>query len=327
MRLEVIARSLRKVARERSRDALADYLNALPAWDGVARLDHWAVDALGCDDTEYTRAAGANWIKALAARGLQAGQDVHECYILEGLQGIGKTRALRALGGPFYVEITAPIGSNDFMRELRGAWLADLAELSQIKRGSVEVVKQILSRNEDRYVEKYEREARSYLRRCVFAGSTNEGTYLADTTGNRRFIPLKCGQVRPELIEANRDQYFAEALHRVSAGERWYELPASAAAQVEVEREARRMLDPWEELFQVYLEGRAETWAGDLFANCLHTLGRERTGADEQRVGRVLRSLGWHRVSNRQRRQGALVYVWRPAQTQGGGTGGTGGTR
>ena len=326
MRIEVFARALRKVARERSRDALKDYLNGLPAWDGVARIDHWGVDALGCDDSEYTQAAGANMLKALVARGLEPGADVHECYILEGQQGIGKTRALRALAGRFYVEITAPIGSNDFMRELRGAWLADLAELSQIKRGSVEVVKQILSRNEDRFVEKFEREARAYLRRCVFAGSTNEGTYLADTTGNRRFIPLRCGQVRPDLIEANRDQYFAEALHRVAAGERWFDLPAPAAAQVEHERDARRIRDPWEEIFEAYLAGRSETWAGDLFANCLHTLARERTATDEQRIGRVLRSLGWNRQGNRQRREGVLVYVWRPPSPPGGGTGGTGGT-
>jgi predicted P-loop ATPase len=314
MRIEVAARAVRKVARERQRDALRDYIEALPEWDGVPRIDRWVIDALGCSDTPYTRAAGANWIKALIARALHPGADAQECYVLEGPQGIGKTRALRALGGDFYVEITAPIGSPDFYREIRGAWLADLAELSQIKRSSVEVVKQILSRHEDRYVEKYEREPRAYPRRCVFAGTTNEATYLADSTGNRRFVPLRCGDVRPDLIAANREQYLAEAALRVAAGEGWWQLPEAAAHEAAEEREARRMTDPWEPIVAEYLLGRTETTAGEVLNEAIKKPRHDQQLADQQRVGRVLASLGWVR-GRRQRTNGIRVYPWsRPAE-------------
>jgi predicted P-loop ATPase len=317
IRVEVVARAVRKVARERQRDALRDYIDGLPEWDGTPRIDHWAVDVLGCADTAYARAAGANMLKAMIARGRDPGAEVHECYVFEGPQGIGKTRSQRALGGPFYVEVTAPIGSPDFYREIRGAWLADLAELSQIKRGSVEIVKQILSRNEDRYVEKYEREPRAYLRRCVFAGSTNEATYLADSTGNRRFIPLRCGTLRPDLIVANREQYFAEAAARVARGERWWELPNGAAAEADEEREARRMGDPWERIVAEYLADKTSTTAGEILGDAIKKPKHDQQLADQQRVGRVLSTLGWER-GRRQRVAGALVYPWsRPATEHG----------
>lgn len=318
MKLSHVERAARKVARERPRDALQEHLEALPPWDGESRIDRWTVDALGCADTAFARAAGSNLLKAMMARALHGGCDVHEVYILEGAQGIGKTRALRALGDSFYGEISSAIGSPDFMREIRGLWLADLAELSQVRRAIIEVVKQVLSRGEDRTVEKYEREARTYQRRCVFVGSTNENTYLADTTGNRRFVPLRCGdQIRVEMIAERRDQWLAEALHRVRNGESWHEFPGEAGEQARTEREARRMADPWEAIVGAWLEGRQETWTGAVFDQCLEMPKRERTGTDEQRLTRVLRTLGWRPRGERVRRAGALVRPWVPAQVPG----------
>jgi hypothetical protein len=103
-------------------------------------------------------------MKSLVKRAIDPGSEVQWCLILEGPQGIGKSRALEAIGGRFYAEVQSSIWSVDFMREIsRGAWLAHMAELSQIRGGSVESVKQIISRPEDRYVDKYEKEARRYL--------------------------------------------------------------------------------------------------------------------------------------------------------------------
>ena len=317
LQFHACARAVRKVARERSRDELRDFIDSLPEWDGIARIDHWAVDALGCVDCDYSREVGANFMKSLVKRAIEPGSEVQSCLILEGPQGTGKSRALGAIGGRYHAEIQSPIGSADFMREIsRGAWLAHLAELSQLRGGSIETVKQMLSRPEDRYVDKYEKEPRRYPRRVVFAGTTNETTYLADSTGNRRFVPLRCGVIRLDLIVANREQYFAEALARLRAGESWWELPAAVARQAEQEQQARRMNDPWEGLVEEHLRDKDSTTAGAVLSECLKKPKHEQQLRDQQRVGRVLASLGWVKTA-RARVDGVLVWPWHRPQSLG----------
>jgi len=50
-------------------------------------------------------------------------------------------------------------------------------------------------------------------RTCIFAGTTNEEEYLKDSTGSRRFWPVKVGRVDLDSIIADRDQLFAEAVY------------------------------------------------------------------------------------------------------------------
>ena len=66
-------------------------------------------------------------------------------------------------------------------------------------------------------------------RRCIFVATTNEDTYLRDTTGNRRFWPVRLQGVIPSAdgkkmidlagIERDRDQLWAEAVAIEATGE------------------------------------------------------------------------------------------------------------
>ena len=62
-----------KVAVERARHPIRDYLNSLPAWDGVQRLDTLLVDYLGADDSEYVRAVTRKTLVAAVARVMEPG--------------------------------------------------------------------------------------------------------------------------------------------------------------------------------------------------------------------------------------------------------------
>ena len=56
------------------------------------------------------------------------------------------------------------------------------------------------------------------MRRNVFFGTTNKDDFLADETGNRRWLPFQCGMCDPDAIARDRDQLWSEARDRFKAG-------------------------------------------------------------------------------------------------------------
>lgn len=246
------------VAYERRRDALREYVRTLPAWDRTPRIELAFSDAWGAPDTDLTRAASRNLFIAMIARALKPGAQVDTLWAFEGPQGTLKSRSLRALGGEFHAEVSAPIGSADFQRELRGLWLAEISELESLRGREASTVKRFLSAPVDRLVEKWQVHATSYPRRAVAVATTNEAAYWQDPTGARRLVPIRTGEIDLEMIEANREQWFAEALERCEAGATWWEFPESISA----EQEDRQRVDPWEDLLRRYIANGREVHRG-----------------------------------------------------------------
>ncbi len=105
-------------------------------------------------------------------------------------------------------------------------------------------------------MQKYENHAQSYPRRAVSVATTNEATYWQDSTGARRLIPIPCGDIRIDLIQQNRLQWFAEARHRFNNGSSWWDFPEA----IKEAQEERQQNDPWEDLIRGYIEGGK--WSG-----------------------------------------------------------------
>jgi hypothetical protein len=236
----------RAVAYARRRDSLREFVEALPEWDGTARIDLAFADAWGAPENALTRAASRNFLIALIARALRPGAQVDTLWTFEGPQGTYKSRSLRELGGGFHAEISAAIGTTDFQRELRGIWIAELSELDSLRGREASTVKRLLSAPTDRFVEKYQAHAQTYPRRAIAVATTNEATYWQDATGARRLIPVACGEIRIDTIAANRVQWFAEARQRHAEGATWWEFPSGIAE----EQDDRQQVDPWEDILR-----------------------------------------------------------------------------
>ena len=201
-------------------NTVTDWLETLH-WDGVSRLDSWLPAVTGADNTGLNCAAGRLIIQGMVARARYPATKFDVCVVLEGEQGCGKSSLVRYLatgpGEKFFTDAPGLVGMDNKERAelISGKWLVELAELSGLAKSEAEGVKAFLTQPSDRYRAAYARVAVDRQRTCIFVGTTNARAYLSDATGNRRFLPVRCGTIDLAKINEIRDQVFAEADRRL----------------------------------------------------------------------------------------------------------------
>lgn len=207
-------------------------------WDRVPRLDTWLSRYMGVEDTEYVRAVGRKWMISMMARASNPGCQVDHMLILEGSQGIGKSKAMRILGGDYHVEYAGSLRNDadhkDMIHVLIGKSIVEISELGAFKGSSIERLKNTLTTTVDDVRLAYRRDSHRFPRTAIFAGTTNEvhGIYINDSTGARRFWPVVCsGIIDVEALRSDREQLMAEAMVAYKSGEDWWEVPESAAVE------------------------------------------------------------------------------------------------
>jgi predicted P-loop ATPase len=290
------------LAHARPHDSLFEFVMGLPEWDGVPRIERAFTDAWGAPDNTFIRGASKNFFVALHARAVKPGVQVDNLWAIEGPQGKLKSASLRALGEHFHAEISAQIGTADFLRELRGIWIAELSELDSLRGREASTVKRLLSAPADRFVEKFEKHAVSYPRRAVAVATTNEATYWQDSTGARRLIPIRVKDIRINLIHELRLQWFAEARHVYQTGATWWEFPVGVLG----EQEERQEIDPWEDALRsaivngrVDYDGYAKPWpegwisSAEILRDWLRVNSAQQGRGSGNRLGHVMRRLGF----------------------------------
>jgi hypothetical protein len=96
--VETIRQGITTVMKRRRKNCVRDWLESL-RWDGKPRIDTFLANYFGAEDTPYVRAASKNFWIAMTARIYKPGCQVDNMLVLDGPQGIGKSSALRAIGG------------------------------------------------------------------------------------------------------------------------------------------------------------------------------------------------------------------------------------
>lgn len=307
-----VADAVRMVAKRHAFDPLADYLNGLQ-WDGSPRLETWLSVYCGAELTQLNRAIGRAFLISAVARGLEPGCKVDTVLSLESPQGIGKSELVRILGNDWTQEHLPDMHSKDGISALQGAWFVELSELAAMTRSEVEAVKSFISRRVDRYRPAYGRHTVEQPRRCVFVATTNETTYLRDTTGNRRFWPVECGEIDRNALAEDRDQLFAEAVQAYKAGEPWHFTDADLVAQASAAQAQRVEHDPWLADIAEFIDGRTVVTTGEILDMLEIPRGRS-AGPQAKRIAGVMRLLEWEQRTDQSARRhgGKREVVWRP---------------
>lgn len=209
-----------------------DYLDSLPKWDGVKRVEEVFIKFLSADDNDYTRAITKKTFAACVARAYHPGTKFDSIPVLDGAQGIGKSTLIKYLAGEeFFSDNLSLTDMNDktAAEKIQGNWLIEIGELSGMKKADIEKVKSFVSTTDDKYRASYGRVVESHPRQCViFATVNGDGRgYLRDITGNRRFWIVKCNQtLQKRMWDENdknyRDQFWSEAKEIYESGEELY---------------------------------------------------------------------------------------------------------
>jgi|LauGreDrversion4_2_1035121.scaffolds.fasta_scaffold24223_6 predicted P-loop ATPase len=292
------------------RHPVQEYLEALN-WDGTCRLDSWLIEYLNAD-TSCTAAIletiGAKFLISAVARVMQPGCKADHVLVLEGQQGIGKSRAAATLAGESWFTDGLPrdLGDKDAAIHLQGRWIIELGELSQLRKNEIETVKSFISRQTDKFRPPFGRVEVEVPRQCVFIGTTNEAEYLVDVTGNRRFWPVRCGRIDLAALARDRDQLWAEAVHRYQQGEYWYIEDTEIQQQVAEEVARRTVSDPWlPHVAQVLMQVQEETTPGEVLQQLADLKLTDYSKGVAARVANIMRDLGWVQ-SRRDRKRGQL---------------------
>ena len=207
---------------------LANYLES-HSWDGKERIADFLIRRLGAkttasddttDITEHLLRISQRWFVSAIARALDPGCQMDTVLVLEGLQGLRKTTVWRVLGGEFGCETELAIGDKDSKQLAATRWIIELAELDSIRKRKTSTVNAFLSSKQDFYRPPYKGAHESSPRMCVFVGTTNHEEWIADSTGDRRYWPVRVTKIDIPAIEEDRDQLWAEAVAVFKAGGR-----------------------------------------------------------------------------------------------------------
>lgn len=234
---------------------IQEYLGSL-TWDGTPRISQIAA-LFACTDSPMTYGDGTTrplfdlylhrWLIGAVARVYEQGQNL--MLVLCGAQGAGKSAFVRWLCSKllhYYAE--APLVPGERLSDLRviATFIWEVAELDATTRKSdISSLKAFITRQQvtaRKFNEKYDIHKPAL---ASFFGTVNEGSagFLADETGNRRFMVATITGLDWSYTQFDVDQVWAEAVARYRHGEPWTLSPEESAYQHEV-NQAHELADP-----------------------------------------------------------------------------------
>jgi hypothetical protein len=308
------------LAHKREFSSVARWLDGL-VWDGAARVNRFFAEHYGSGDDAYSAECSRVFFLAAVARAYEPGCKVDTLPVLIGEQGIYKSTGIATLcpTRDWFTDAIGALDADKCGENLRGKWLIEFAELSQLNKAALEDVKRFITRQVEHFRPAYGHKAQDFPRCCVFYGTTNNNQPLQDTQ-NRRFMPLWVKRANIDAIAEARDQIWAEAVSRYKAGEKWWTTDPTLLEEVGSRGRAARNEDAYETVLRDKLVGRDQTtlleaadWLGlwrDSPLNPVNKFNR----AEQTRVGNALAAIGF--VKKRRPRPDRSYYYERESDPE-----------
>lgn len=308
--IENIRSTVHLVAEDNSYDSAIDWLTTRK-WDGVERINSFAQEYLGAEDTPYIRAVVRYMWTALAGRTMRPGIKADMMPIYVSKQGTRKTTGIAAMAprDEMFLSMDLSKRDPDLFRKMQGKVVGEIGEMHGLNSSQIEGIKSFMTETKDVWIPKYMEAEKTHHRRIIFIGNTNETQFLADPTGNRRFLPFDVGYIAVERIKQDCEVLWAEALQMFNNnGVMWQDADRLGAQG----RRAYEVDHAWTDNIEKYLNSLS---ADSVFTT--QDVLRDAIGISADRVNRrhqmdvanILRAYGY-RNAQRRRDEHSRVRYW-----------------
>ena len=274
---------------------IEEYLYNTGRWDGKARIRALA-DLVPCHNPHW-RELFYRWFLGMVAhwRGIDKQHGNNTSPLLVGSQGYRKSTFCRILLPPElrfgYTDSIDFKSKQEAERSLGRFFLINIDEIDPINANQ-----------------------RGILTRLLQApGSTNRQDLLTDPAGSRRFSSIEVTGPIQSYVTINYHQLYAQAMHDIMKGERYWLDDTDEAIVKEYNREFERV-DPLEELFLCHFRGAEESEEGEWLTamqifNDLQQKTRDKLAINRiAAFGRTLRKLD---ILNKKSNRGTLYHLVR----------------
>ena len=187
-----IESAINVVSRRHAFNPMLDYMNeAYNKWDKKRRLNDFFPKFLGVKKSEASILITRLWFMGGVAKVYDPLTKVDQSLDLVGSQGVGKTTLLQDLAPMgLYTDQFNSVTDKDDLGNLIGMFIVNDDEMTATSKSSFEEIKRFLTDNNFKYRPPYAKHPKQFIKKFIFARTTNNRTYLKDKTGTRRWLPL-----------------------------------------------------------------------------------------------------------------------------------------
>lgn len=205
-------------------------------WDGTDRLSQFYDTVFVVDGyPEMLKTALLyRWLLSATVAALKDGPvPVHGVLTLQGDQGVGKTSWIARLLPPHlrgdYIKLDHHLDASnkDSIIGCITHFFVEIGELDSSFKKDIARIKGFLTNDFDKLRRPYAKDEAEYPRKTVFAATVNDGNFLVDPTGNRRWWTIAV-QALDFKHAIDMQQLYAQLAVDYKRGEQWWLTPAEA---------------------------------------------------------------------------------------------------
>jgi len=294
-----------KIAHQNSYHPVKDWLEVLPAWDKVDRIEQLLDEVIVLDKTKTSRDLAMLFLRkffiACVASVLEPRFRSRGVLTFQGKQEIGKTAFFRSImpkehyADWFKDGLHVDPKDRDSVHRACSRWMVELGEIEGLFQKEQSALKAFLTSDEDVLRLPYEPKAESYQRRTNFCASANDGAFLNDPTGSSRFWVLAVLSVdyQHSMDVAG---LWSQALEYYRSGEEWW-LKDGEREALSLNNSQFQEVDAYQELIKIHFDFETLALGGKTVLMSATEVARQceckmNGHKDSRGIAKALRSMG-----------------------------------